>query len=209
MKKALIFASAAAMLALSACATPFNARVSRFQELPAPAGQTFTVQSTDPHLQGGLEFSHYAQLVAARMVQQGYQQASDPGHADLVVDMRYRVDNGHERIVSDPIGPGWGGYGGPWGFYGRRHFGYGFNDPFLYGPGFGEDIHSFTVYTSELDLQIDRTADGKRVFEGTAQAHSTDDALPHLVPQLVEAMFTGFPGNSGETVKITVEPERR
>jgi hypothetical protein len=30
-----------------------------------------------------------------------------------------------------------------------------------------------------------------------------------LVPNLVEAMFTGFPGNSGETVRITVDEERR
>jgi hypothetical protein len=28
------------------------------------------------------------------------------------------------------------------------------------------------------------------------------------VPNLIEAMFTGFPGNSGETVRITVMPER-
>ena len=28
-----------------------------------------------------------------------------------------------------------------------------------------------------------------------------------LVPNLVEAMFTGFPGNSGETLHITVAPE--
>jgi len=29
------------------------------------------------------------------------------------------------------------------------------------------------------------------------------------VPRLVEAMFTGFPGNSGETVKITIAPEKK
>jgi hypothetical protein len=27
------------------------------------------------------------------------------------------------------------------------------------------------------------------------------------VPNLAEAMFTGFPGNSGETVRISVAPE--
>jgi hypothetical protein len=27
------------------------------------------------------------------------------------------------------------------------------------------------------------------------------------VPNLVTAMFTGFPGNSGETVRISVAPE--
>jgi hypothetical protein len=29
------------------------------------------------------------------------------------------------------------------------------------------------------------------------------------VPNLIEAMFTGFPGNSGETVRITVMPPER
>jgi hypothetical protein len=42
------------------------------------------------------------------------------------------------------------------------------------------------------------------MFEGLAQAHSRNNQLPLLVPNLVEAMFTGFPGNSGETVRITV-----
>jgi len=28
------------------------------------------------------------------------------------------------------------------------------------------------------------------------------------VPNLVEAFFTGFPGNSGETLRITVAPEK-
>lgn len=210
MKKSLILATAAAALALSGCATGLNTRVSRFQELPAPNGQTFVVQSKDPRLDGSLEFQHYADVVAAHMVQQGYSRASDPAHADLVVDMQYMVDHGRERIVSDPIGPAWGPWG-PWGggYWGRRGWGWGWNDPFLWGPGYGPDVHSYTVYTSELDLEIDRTADGKQVFQGRAQAHSSTDSLPKLVPQLVEAMFTGFPGNSGETVKITVQPDRR
>ena len=107
----------------------------------------------------------------------------------------------------DPWGP-WGG--GPWGrgYWGYRGWGWGWNDPFLFGPRYG-DVHSYTVYTSRLDLDIDRTADGRQVFDGHAQAHSGTDALTKLVPDLIEAMFTGFPGNSGETVKITVQPEPR
>ena len=34
-------------------------------------------------------------------------------------------------------------------------------------------------------------------------------ALGYLVPNLVEAMFTDFPGNSGETVRISVAPEKK
>jgi len=39
-------------------------------------------------------------------------------------------------------------------------------------------------------------------------AVSTSNKLQYLVPNLVEAMFTGFPGNSGETVRISIAPEK-
>ncbi|MBY0521430.1 MAG: DUF4136 domain-containing protein [Sphingomonas sp.] len=219
MKKSLI-AVAAALLTLTGCAAPFQARVSRFQALPAPNGQTFIVQAADPRLQGGIEFSQYAQLVAGQLTRQGYTPASDAARANLVVRMDYRVDNGREKIQSYPGsyggfgyggfgygGFGYGGFGG-YGGLGFRPYVSGFYDPFLFG-GYGgfNDVRSYTVYTSELTLQIDRTDNGQRVFEGTARAMSADNVLPHLVPNLVEAMFTGFPGNSGETVKITIAPE--
>ncbi|MBY0519869.1 MAG: DUF4136 domain-containing protein [Sphingomonas sp.] len=217
MKKSLLLV--ASIIALSGCAESFNARVSRFQALPAPAGQTFVVQASDPRLQGGIEFGQYARIVASELVRQGYQPAADPARAELVVKLGYSVDRGRERVVSSP-GFGYGGLGyggfGYGGFYGRRSYIFGFNDPFLYGGyggfgGFGgfNDVRSYTVFTSELDLQIERTDNGQRVFEGTARAQSNDDSLPRLVPNLIEAMFTGFPGNSGQTVNITIAPEKK
>lgn len=208
----------AVMLALAGCAQPFSARVSRFQALPAPSGQTFIVEATDPGLRGGLEFGQYAQLVSARLVEKGYQPAPQGVQPDLVVKMNYSVDHGREKVQSTGgfggYGAfGYGGFGGGYGGFGRGYYGgygyspfiYGFHDPFFYGGGYG-GVQSYTVYTSELDLHIERTANGERVFEGTAKAMSADDSLPHLVPNLVTAMFTGFPGNSGETVKITIAP---
>lgn len=223
MKKLLL--AAAILLSLPGCAEQFSARVSRFQALPPLSGQSFTIQAATPQLQGGIEFGQYAQLVAKRLVAQGYRPAEDPARADLVVKMAYDVDNGRERVRSSYGGfggfGGFGGYGGfggfgrfggfgyPYGFYGRRSFIYGFYDPYFYGGGGYNDVYSQTIYTSALTLQIDRTDNGQRVFEGTAKAQSGDNDLPHLVPNLVEAMFTGFPGNSGETVKITIAPEPR
>jgi hypothetical protein len=58
-------------------------------------------------------------------------------------------------------------------------------------------------------MKIERHADGLRLFEGKAEAVSTSNHLQYLVPNLVEAMFTGFPGNSGETVRISVAPEKK
>ena len=62
---------------------------------------------------------------------------------------------------------------------------------------------------SGITLKIDAHADGKRLFEGRAEAASTSNHLTYLVPNLIEAMFTNFPGNSGKTVRITVAPEKK
>lgn len=219
-KKLLTIAAPAALLALSACTTGFPAQVSRFQAMPAPQGQSFVVQAADPEKRGGLEFSRYADLIRANLLQQGYQEAASADRATFVVLVDYGVDNGQQKIVTTPGfgGYGFGGYGygfgspfySRYGFYGHRYspFFYGWSDPF-WGPAWGPEIESYTVYTSYLDMDIKRTADGQSLFEGEAKAHSTNDHLTEIVPNLVEAMFTGFPGNSGETIKITVPPPQR
>ena len=218
-------AAPVALLSLGACATSFHANVSRFQQLPAPQGQSFTVQAADPRLEGGIEFSQYAGMVTQALSQQGYR-AAEGGPATLVVTLDYGVDNGHEKIVSSPgygagFGPwGYGGFGGGYyggGFYGRGFgrgrfgggFSYGWADPFWY-QGFGyPQVDSYTYFVSHLDMRIRRASDGRVVFEGRAKARSLDDSLPHLVPNLVEAMFVGFPGRSGEDVMITIPPPPR
>jgi len=214
------FAVAAALLmALAACAAPFKADVSRFQsQLPAPSGQTFAVVADDPKLAGGLEFSQYASLVSDRMARLGYTPVENPARATMVVRFDYGVDGGRERVRSTPAGAS--GFWGPWygpgfygrGFYGRGRFG-GWGGPWQYGwydPFFDNgSVESYTVYTSGVSLKVDRVADGARLFEGKAEAVSASNRLQYLVPNLVEAMFTGFPGNSGETVRITVAPEKK
>jgi hypothetical protein len=207
---------------LAACAPSFNAKVSRFAtQLPAPQGQTFAVVADDPALSGGLEFSQYARLVEDQMVRLGYTPVSLPAAANLVVKFDYGVDKGRDRVrstgFSDPFWSPWygGGFGrgyyGGRGFYGRgvgyfpgRAWGYGWYDPF-----FDNGIESYTVYTSGIDLTINRRADGERLFEGKAEAVSTSNRLQYLVPNLVEAMFTDFPGHNGETVRISVAPEKK
>jgi hypothetical protein len=198
-----------ALAALAACASPFRADVSRFQsQLPAPAGQTFTVVASDPELQGGIEFRTYAQRVADHLASLGFTPVNDPESANLVVSFDYGVDTGRERVRSsgfyDPWWGPWYGYRPYWrGYYGRAY------RPWAYGWNYGyfSDVHSYTVYTSGISLNIERAADGERLFEGQAQAVSTSNRLPYLVPNLIDAMFVGFPGNSGETVRITIAPE--
>lgn len=218
-RKAALVAAPFAMLALGACATPFNANVQRFQQMPVPQGQTFSVTSSDPELARGLEFREYAGLVTDHLARLGYQPAASGSAGDLVVKIDYGVDRGRERVRSDPFyDPFWGDpfYGRGYSpFYGRRYYGgyrgrymWGWNDPFLYGPGWGPRIQSYTVYKSNLSMQIERAADKERLFEGNAEAISRSNDMTYLVPNLVDALFTGFPGNSGERVRISVAPKK-
>ena len=203
------------LLGLAGCATGFNSDVTRFtSQLPAPQGQTFAVVADDPALAGGLEFSQYADIVEAQMSRLGYTLGS-PDTANLLVRFDYGVDNGRERVRTtgfhDPFYRPWYGFYPQSRFYrSRLHrsrfggaWGYGFYDPWFGGP----EIRSYTVYTSGIDMTIDDRTTGERLFEGKAQALSTSNRLQYLVPNLVEAMFTDFPGNSGETLRISIKPE--
>jgi hypothetical protein len=225
-KKFLTLAAATASLALGACATGLPTQVSRFQAMPAPQGQTFVVEPKDPRDHGGLEFSQYADLVRRHLTGLGYVPAPSRQSASFVVELDYGVDQGQQRVVTYPggrYGSGGLGYGGlgyrGWGFgglhrplysrygyFGRRYhpFYYGWDDPFWASSFDYPEVRSYTEYTSFLDMDIKRVGDGQSLFEGTAKARSRTDELQVLVPNLVEAMFVGFPGRSGETVRITV-----
>jgi hypothetical protein len=198
--------------ALGGCAQPFDASVSRFShELPAPAGQTFAVVAEDPRNAGGLEFGQYAQAVSEQLRKVGYV-AGDPATSDLVVEFDYGIDKGRDKISMfgpDPYWGPWHGYRGYYGggFYGGGYYGhrwgYGLYDPWF------NDVDVTTVYTSGIDIKIKRRSDGQRVFEGKAQAVSPSNHLSYLVPNLVEALFTGFPGQSGKTVRISIPAEKK
>lgn len=216
--------------ALSGCATGFPAQVSRYQAMPAPQGQSFIVVPMDARDIGGLEFSRYASMVNQAMAAQGYNPAASIAQATMVVRVGYGVDQGTVHHDRDPFGyGGYGGYGAfgdpfyrgyrpglyrrpyysRWGYGARSPFYYGWDSPFGAPFGYAGGVSSYTVYRSHLDMDIRRKSDNASLFEGHAKARSHNDNLATLVPNLVEAMFVGFPGRSGETVRITVAPPQR
>ena len=241
----------AGAIALAGCATGLRTQVSRYQAMPAPAGQTFYVVPAAGG-QPSLEFNRYAALVSKHLQARGYTPAGAPQLASMLVKLDYGVDEGETEYTTDPFarsryGYAGYGYGDPfyrsryggfydpfydpfygsrfgrpywsrYGYYGSRYspYYYGWDDPFWYsspyagyGRGYREPIRSYTVYESELDMDIVRRSDNAPLFEGKAMARSQTDETGVLVPNLIEAMFTGFPGRSGETIKITVPARKR
>lgn len=222
--------AAIAVLGLvAACAVPFQSRVVRFNQLvPQTAGGTFTVAPRDLDRQGSIEFQMYAQEVSRRLEAEGFRSAAAAESANFVVTLDYGTNQGRDRIETrggfgPSFGYGYGGFGyGGFGRYGYRRgyygVGYGgFYDPFWGGfggfGGFGgwdyPEVYSFTEYTSFVDVDIRRANSGEAIFEGRAETDSRSKDLPRLVPNLVQAMFTGFPGRSGETVRVAIDDKGR
>jgi hypothetical protein len=203
-----MMAAAAALalgaLGLSACAETITSTVSRYQAMPAPQGQTFIVVPDGGMAHnGGLEFQRYAGVVAQQLQARGYAPAASPQSASMVVQLGYRVGPGQMRYVGDPFyGSRFGfGFGDPFRFrrFGGGAFLWGWDDPFWYG-----DVDSYVEYHSEVELHIRAAGTQQPLFDVRAQARSETNRLDIVVPTMLDALFTGFPGRSGEVVKITI-----
>jgi hypothetical protein len=109
---------------------------------------------------------------------------------------------------------GYGGYGWPHGYW---HGGV-WHDPFLEDGVFG---WSAPVYVGErryeqtlamvlLGLRISDsqhpgdTPQGATVFEGSAEYLGQEAATPALMPYLVQALFSDFPGRNGQVRQVTL-----
>jgi hypothetical protein len=216
-----------ALTLVSACSTTTQiaSDVARFHRLPAPAGETFRIMPADASKKGSLEFDTYATQVTSQLVQAGFRPADANSVATYEVRLDYMISGGKEKIASRPgFGPSFGpslyysGYGGFGGHraYARQgyrgHYSYydPFYDPFFYGGGgFSEpEVYSYTVYTRKLNLDIVKAAGGDKLFEGRVESTGSDNRLPEVMPYLVQAMFTNFPGNSGVTQRIKIPVKR-
>jgi hypothetical protein len=65
-------------------------------------------------------------------------------------------------------------------------------------------LDSHVEYGGEVDMHIRAAGTGQPLFDGRAQARAGTNRLDRVLPPLIEALFTGFPGQNGENVRITI-----
>ena len=192
----------------AACSNTYRSDVTRFHKLPEPMGETVFITSSDPAKAGSLELAQYAGLLVPQLQSLGYSVVTDP-KADLVVEIDYDVTESERRYYS------YGGYpyypyyhyGFGFGHHGFGHHGLGHHGFGHYGFGYAyypQQTRIRTIYTSRLVMKIQR-ANGELLFEGSALMNDYRDRLPKVMPYLVGAMFTNFPGQSGETEVVRLE----
>lgn len=194
-----------ALALLAGCATPFQARVQSFQALPEVQGKTFRVEPQRA-AEGGLEFQSYAVLVAEQLRLNGFAPAQEGAESEFLVLLDYGAGQPRERLATRPGSSfGWGWYSQPW-RYSPRWWG-SYYDPF-WGPGWNDDVYSYTIYPSWVSVQIVRASDKVSVFEGRADTVSRVNDLPSTIPQLVEALFQDFPGDPARSKTVRLKSEK-
>ncbi|MBL4800590.1 MAG: DUF4136 domain-containing protein [Emcibacter sp.] len=201
---------------IAGCNSTFKSNVSRFHELPAPKGETVMIVPLDPTKNTSLEFVSYANMLGSYLSRQGYAPAAD-GEPDLIVEMDYSVDDGKVMVRSFGTGYGFGyGHFGPYGHFGR-YGGYyssfygSFYSPF-YSPFYrhslfnDNEVRSYVNYTRKLTMVIRPNGAGKKnLFEGTVESTGRSKNLAQLMPHMIQALFSNFPGESGTTNKVVIE----
>ncbi len=198
---------------VSACSSTFKSDVSRFHELPSPKGETVVIVAADPAQTTSLEFASYANIIGNYLAKQGYAPAGE-GKPDLIIELNYSVDDGKVMVRSYGSSFAFGyGYGHRFGHHGHfRHFGHlghfgHFYSPFYgYGYPYYNSVRSYVNYTRKLTMVIRPNVEGeKNLFEGTVESVGRSNDLPQLMPLMVQALFTDFPGVTGSTERVVIE----
>lgn len=181
-------------LALAGCAAPgFRAEVTRFHDLGAPGGERVRIIPAEG-IQEGLEFETYAAQLAQYFVNYGYLPAEgNPPRIIATFGYEARPDPNFSASTGPVVGIGFGGYG--------NHVG---------------GSMSTTIDTAEEDrlyyrhtirLVMTDAGTGKQIFEGTATGFERGEYWPAMMPKLLMALFSDWPGQSGETIKVKL-PDR-
>jgi len=173
-----------------------------------PADKTYSFARTLEY-QGSLEVKSYEDIVRDELALKGFRFVPEPAQANLIVTLRPSSSTTRLRVRDPwPIDPFWGGYGG---FYGRRFGGwYGPYGPYGYSAFDNFNTYPVDVIQRRLEMDIDsRATAGKRYYEGRVETSSEADAFKDIVPAMVQALFTDFPGNNGQTRRIDVPLARK
>ncbi len=206
---------------IASCKQSIRSDVMRFHQLPMPSGEKIMIVPSNSTNSGSIEFANYATLVGNALGGLGYLPSN--GEApDLIVELDYGVDDGQKIVRSSPSSFGYLGYAGhfrsyynPWFPFGNRYSYRGGYSPLYYGGYYGDHYgplgmvareRVYTRYTRYLKLVIKPNQDGSQnLYEGEAKSIGRNNRLHDVMPYMVEAIFTNFPGESGFSEQIIVD----
>lgn len=187
---------------LSGCASFLSVNVTRFHEInTAEQKALFTneqkrYQFVD-EVEGSndLEKKQYAKQIAIELSRLGFTQSKQ---AVYKLDFKTSTPKSLMQTMQPSMNTGF--YGGM-GFGGRpgrsSYMGMGLNN---YVPV------TYEIFRNTLELELYDAKSGKRVWQSKSESDSSGGSnLIGLMPYLVKAALQGFPGESGQTIRVEFE----
>lgn len=182
---------------LPACTPTVSAQALRFNKgIELGTGKDFAIVA-EGNQANNLEFNHYAELVNRGLQSHGLQQAGSLESADYRVTFGYGSDKGTHIVNTYPD---YGMYGG-FGSYGS-HIGLG--GTFYPRRSYASSYQQY--YSHRFELRItDANARGMpTVFQGRVSAEDGNATINSIMPCLVAALFSNFPGADGVEQTVTL-----
>lgn len=197
MKRIALLTSAAALLALGACVAPIGpVEVTRFHlpDISALGKGTIAVEAAPGLDPQSLEWKSYQAAVARQLALLGYGEAAAGTASTQVAVLRLSRQTYRPERSTSPVSVG---LGGSTGSYGSG-----------VGLGIGLNLSGRPAEQVQTELGViikDRTSgtalwEGRASFQVKAGSPLSDTQLG--AAKMAEALFAGFPGNSGETIEI-------
>ena len=201
-----------ASLLLAGCATTIRSEVTAFHEWPLDLqAKSFAFQHSAAQ-DNDLEYRSYENLVREQLLRLGFNSVETTQAAQLKVTLGYGIDGRDVRVVEQvPVDPYWYGppfyspyFGRPWryGYYGP------FYDPFWYGPPMMVPRETnYQLFTRRLHIVIARAADGRKLYDVSVISEGRIGSLAAVMPSMIRAAFTDFPGPNGVPRQIDLKLE--
>ncbi|KAB0669031.1 DUF4136 domain-containing protein [Oryzomonas sagensis] len=171
---------------------------------------SISVVAAEAAVNSSLEFARYKMQFEEKLASKGYSIASNPAEAQYIAFVSYGIDTGKNANVSTPIfGQTGGGTSYSYGSVGGTSFtGTSYSMP-TYGI-VGSMNSSETVYTRSIALDIVDAASLKaghavKVYEARAKSNGMCSVIAGVFEEMLEALFTEFPGENGKVRTITVQ----
>lgn len=180
-----------------------------YEDQYSPRG-TISVVASDVEVNNSLEWAAYKKKFETKLADNGYIIEKDPNNARFIALVAYGIDNGETAIVSTPIyGQTGGGTTTTTGTAGNVNYTATSYTMPIYGV-VGTSTNSQTEYTRAIALDIidaDSLKDDlpKKVYEGRAKSTGTCSVIVEVFDEMLEAIFTGFPGENGRNRIIEIK----
>lgn len=187
-----------AIFMMAACSSGVDCDVVAYHTLGAPQGERVRIVHQNAALTGTPEFNFFASQIRTKLNKLGYGNAGN-GAANLVFAIKYDVGEGPTEVARLPKC-----------FTQYRYLDDEYGSPYYRG---------LECYTSQIELQsnyihflelkiyspIEPGDPGEVIYEGMVHSVSLNDSLAEMMPYLISALFTDFPGESGEVRSVVVD----